>query len=500
LHASDEPAADPIALMVAVTRVDEVADNAYEQDRTKAKKRADHLSEACAKVHQMIRNQLKNELEKVWETASGLSAEKQSVIGGILDRLQVFPVSALQYRRFLSQDMDNPWFIRNELESNVPQMVEALRSLASQRLQRQKEYVEGEQVRFFRGVRARLQVIRTQWENEQHAAEEADALRTGIEAYITEKKLRHQFSTRQGEYREFLKKTLPVKIEQVVTSAAVKAQEEVYAYLEKMQDYHWNTLKAAVVRGGVHPHGSRHIELPRDIAFMFEEPIAEVWGKTLLREIRKRTGEYANDSVELVAEILVWAKAQGARVGTAQLEAEMEVILADAKTLTSVGKEAIDELRQKVQASLAKKIEGLIRRRCEKFVEEGQQIGPGVKKRILELFRRLASESVKSATGPAIDLLTERFREVEQEILSVFKQHKEHNDPITAAVDAIVATHEQRVERTDRKKRHVILDGLATIVQKSPLEWTDAADETETATGGQQSPHVRVESALLLTA
>jgi hypothetical protein len=41
----------------------------------------------------------------------------------------------------------------------------------------------------------------------------------------------------------------------------------------------------------------------------------------------------------------------------------------------------------------------------------------------------------KAATEPAIDLLTEKFREVEREILAVFTEHKEHNDPIEAAVN-----------------------------------------------------------------
>ncbi|MEN9675170.1 MAG: hypothetical protein RIS76_1066 [Verrucomicrobiota bacterium] len=479
LHASDDPTADPVVLMIAVTRVDGVADDKYEQDRAKTKKRLDHFLDSCAEVHQLIRSQIRNELEKVWQTKTGLSSEKQKVIDDILTRLQVFPVSALQYRRFLADDMDNPWFIREAAQSNIPRMIDALQTLAHECITRQKEHLKEEQNRFFRGVRARLQVIRTQWENELHAADDAEGLRADLEAYITEKKLRHQFSTRQGEYREFLKKTLPLEIETVVTKAAVRAQEEVYSYMEALRAYPWNTLKAAVVRGGTYS-GSRHIELPKDIALRFEEPIAEVWGKTLLKKIRVRTGDYAADSVELVEQILVWSREQGARVSTSMLEAQLEVIREDGKTLTSVGKEAIDELRKKVQVSLIKKIEGPIRRKCEKFVQEGQHQHAGVKARILDLFRKLSNESVQSATEPAIELLTERFKEVENEILAVFKQHQQHNDPITAAVDAIVATHEQRLEREDRKKKQAILQGLDLIVQSSPVAWADVP-ETDSA-------------------
>ena len=39
-------------------------------------------------------------------------------------------MSALQYRRFLAQDMDNPWFIREAAQSNIPKMIDALQILA----------------------------------------------------------------------------------------------------------------------------------------------------------------------------------------------------------------------------------------------------------------------------------------------------------------------------------------------------------------------------------
>ncbi len=470
LFSSDDPAADPISLMVVVTRIDDIAEEHFAQDRTK--KKLEHFAEACAQVQQMIKQQLRSELEKVWRSVAGLSEEKKGVIDDILNNLKVHPVSALQYRRFLAQDPDDPWFIRETSQSNMPQLIEALRNLARQRSEKQRGHMEAESDRFFRRVRARLQVIRTQWENELHAADDADALRARLEEFIEEKKLRARFSNRQGAYREFLKSTLPTLISQKVTEASLKARDEVYAYMQDLQFYRWNTLKAAVVRGGTYA-GSRHIDLPKDIALRFEEPIAESWGKTLLKEIRRRTKEYAEDSVSLVEEILVWAKQQGAKVKTTLLEAEIELIRDDAKQLNTVGKEAVDDLRQKVQAGLIKKIEPKIRRKCDEFVKEGEHIGPGVKDRILRLFRKLSNDAVDSATEPAIELLTEKFREVEREILAVFKEHKEHNDPIEAALNAIVASHEQRIEREDRKKKQAVLEGLDGIVNNSPLSWED---------------------------
>ena len=473
LHASDDPSADPVSLMVVVTRIDDIAEEHFAQDRTK--KKLEHFAEACAQVQPMIKQQIRSELEKVWRTVAGLSEEKQGVIDEILKNLQVHPVSALQYRRFLAQDPDDPWFIRDVTQSNMPQLIDSLRNLTRDRSEKQRGHLAAEQEHFFRRVRARLQVIRSQWENELHAADEADALRASLEEFIAEKKLRARFSNRQGAYREFLKSTLPEQIARVVTQAGAKARDEVFSYLEDLQFARWNVLKAAVVRGGTF-YGSKLIDLPKDFALRFEEPIAESWGKTILKEIRGRTNEYASDTSDLVKEIHDWAKQQGAKVKTKLLEAEIELIKEDAQKLKAVGKEAVDELRQQVQASLIKKIEGPIRRKCQKFVEEGEHIGPGVKVRILHLFRKLANDTIEAATEPAIDLLTEQFREVEREILTVFKEHKEHNDPIESAVDALVASHEQRIEREDRKKKQAVLEGLDSIVQSSPMAWEDSPE------------------------
>jgi GTP-binding protein EngB required for normal cell division len=476
LHASDDPSADPVSLMVVVTRMDDIADEHFAQDRSK--KKFVHFAEVCAQVQPMIKQQLKSELEKVWRTVAGLSDEKKGVIDDILNSLQVHPVSALQYRRFLPpQDPDDPCFIRDASQSNMPQLIQALSDLTAKRSEKQKGHLDAESDRFFRHLRARLEVIRTQWENELHAADEAEALRASLEAFIGEKKLRARFSNRQGAYREYLKSTLPEQIALVVTQAGSKARDEVFAYMEDLQFARWNVLKAAVVRGGTF-YGSKHIDLPKDFALRFEEPIAESWGNTILKEIRRRTNEYAADTSELVKEIYEWAKQQGAKVKTKLLEAEIEMINEDAKRLKAVGKEAVNDLRQQVQEKLIKRIEGPIRRKCQKFVEEGEHIGPGVKMRIVQLFRKLASETIEAATEPAIELLTEQFREVEREILEVFKEHKEHNDPIEAAVDALVASHEQRTEREDRKKKQLVLDGLNNIAQECPIPWEDKAEAT----------------------
>ncbi|NUN22032.1 MAG: hypothetical protein HUU09_01000 [Candidatus Jettenia caeni] len=153
------------------------------------------------------------------------------------------------------------------------------------------------------------------------------------------------------------------------------------------------------------------------------------------------------------------------------------VIKADAQKINTVGKEAVDELREEVKNSLIRKIENPIRNRCKRFVKKNEHNGPGVKRRILDLFNELADEAIEAATVPAIELLTERFRGVEKQILDVFNEHQEYNDPITAASNAIVTSHEEKLRRSDKKKRETVLGALTTMISMCPLPWEEKTEE-----------------------
>jgi hypothetical protein len=69
---------------------------------------------------------------------------------------------------------------------------------------------------------------------------------------------------------------------------------------------------------------------------------------------------------------------------------------------------------------------------------------------------------------------------VEKQIREVFDEHQEYNDPITSASNAVVSSHEERLRRSDKKKRDSVLVSLTTIVEESPIPWenkTEAAVE-----------------------
>ena len=100
-------------------------------------------------------------------------------------------------------------------------------------------------------------------------------------------------------------------------SAASTARRSIHGDLRKLQDANWRTLQAAVRREGTF-YGARHINLPHDFALRFEEPVAEVWSRGILVEVRRETREFAEYQSLAVTQVLDWARAQGCLLYTSR--------------------------------------------------------------------------------------------------------------------------------------------------------------------------------------
>lgn len=461
LFAADDPSADPVVLMVAVVHCDDIADTRRSQDKSRTKR--EHFADVRQETISNIHKQLEAELKKVWKPDDSENKPvRQEVIKTILDNLQVHPVSAPQFRKLLENDDDDRAFISNAEESGIPELARGLESLARNQRASHEQRVEELGTDFFNRTMATVQVIQSSWSAENRASEEAESLRRELDVFL--QPLREEFIRRQGAFREYFRNTLPAEIRLLVEVAKSQSEKAINKYLEEHQNTHWCTLRAAVKRGGTF-HGVRKIDLPHDFAIEIDEPIAEVWGKKILKTIRTRTKEFADDCVSLVNQVVDWAKNQGARVQTETVEAQRDEIIAGAKRLQTVGKEKVDDLREKVRNTLIKKVEGPIRKKCEKFVADGEAAGIGVRNRILVLFGRLAQDVTDTATPTAIEILTIQFREVEEEILAVIDQHR---DPLASAADAIVSNHELRTKRSDAQKRRKVLSDVNAVIESCP--------------------------------
>jgi len=112
-----------------------------------------------------------------------------------------------------------------------------------------------------------------------------------------------------------------------------------------------------------------------------------------------------------------------------------------------------------------KAISGPIQKRCMKFIDEGRNIGPGVKRRILHFFGDLVPLVVGAAKPPTSRVLKDSFSTVELEI----REHLgKYPDPLDSAEHAILKTHNESETRSMAQRRGRILDQLKKLQGSCP--------------------------------
>jgi sigma54-dependent transcription regulator len=99
-------------------------------------------------------------------------------------------------------------------------------------------------------------------------------------------------------------------------------------------------------------------------------------------------------------------------------------------------------------------------------VEAGGHVGPGVKYRILEMFRELAASTTEAASKPTEATLLSHYQVIEKEIRKAFG---EWGDPLESTVNAIAERHEDRTKRSDSQKRKQVLSAIEQIRGDAPL-------------------------------
>jgi hypothetical protein len=477
LHSTDDPDADPVSLVIAVVKMDEVAYENFKQEKATSpddhRKKHEHLAELRQKMPVTVQMQLHDELRRLIEDLEGPARNaSETALTRIQNSLQVHSLTAHEFVKLL--DEDEPSFIKDAAESGIPQFKDALIGLVENRHRVLRSRLLEVSADFRNSVRLLLRSLEAQWQEETVESRDTERIRGSLQEFLPP--LQRELYARQGKFHEFLKEGVPSKIEALVGSAGVAADKDMRRYLEKLEDAHWATLKATVSRGGAFI-GSRHIDLPRDFSLLYDGQIAPIWGEHVIRMVRKRTSELATDYVELVEQAFDWAENNGARNQAKAIAALRDQIRADAKALAAVGKEGAEELRQQVKEKLLRAIGLPIQRRCTKFVEDGKHIGPGVKRRILEFFGDLVPMIVDATRKPTLGVLTNSFSVVELEIREHFDKYP---DPLQTVEQVIVKTHSDAERRSIAQRRGRILQLLAMTINAQDPETNAAVTKRET--------------------
>ena len=464
MHSLDDPQSDPVRLIVVVVRVDDVATENWRNDKSKNGKalatKAQHFEKVAQNCRQNVRKQLVDYIQKIWlsEDTEGNIA-KQTVIERLSECLEVHPVSALQYRLIIDEDEDEEEvpFIKDVQHTNIPALRRELIEAASDQQYLLKErFSEGRKL-FFERIKSQLNTEVARREEGENSAE-LRHLKDEFEVFTNDLNL--EYNNRLGEFRNYLRNTVPGQISDKVEIASGRAEREIRHYLGSMRSAHWGTLRAAVRRKGSF-QGARNINLPQDFALRFEEPLAEIWSKEILQKLRSETRKFTKFRSNALEKIDSWVKERDV-TPPLLLSAVLNDLTIRQQELESSEGDAVEDLRARVRKNLQEKIEEPIRENCTKFVDAHQDIGSGVKQRILELFDELAHIGVEAAKEPAHELLTEQFKIAEEKLL---KDLKESQNPIEQVLGAFKESDDSLFV-----EKGPTVDDIRAVIETMPVD------------------------------
>lgn len=462
--AVDDPNSDPCKLLIAVTKVDDVASAAYldssHVDPAIRPRKRDLYAQLVKDFKVGMKAQVADQLGGIAGSSNlALEEARGKARETILENLEIHPISAPEYRKLLLDDEDDRPFLKSTEDTGIIELRRRLVHIAHE--ERHKLHIDIATVvdRLREAISGELKRLETLWRNRAQAAAITEALEKELEAFLLEKK--RERDVRLGGFREFLETTSKTQIRYLVSQAREAAEEDVNAFLKTLRNAHWATLRAAVTRGGTFV-GSRAINLPEDIAQRFQEPMAGVWSTKLLKELRSRTAAHASDLAVLVSEICDWARSKSNSNSQAELiEHQRERIARHAAQMQQVGKEAVNDLRQIVKSRIMEAVRKPIRKACEKFVEDNEHRGPGVKSRILDLFDGLAKQATKAAEAPATKILEDNFLRVRSDIKKAFE---DWGDPLQETANLILQRQAEAIDKKTEQERELVLSQIVTLL------------------------------------
>lgn len=457
LESGDE-VLEPVHLFVAVVKLDMTADDCVNEAINEG---ADlswlaAFEDSRERAIKMLKGQLDRELSKLADEATDAArSEMRQIIDRLLASVQVFPVAAMEYRKYFTKNGSK---IENPEQSYIPQLSRAIAAAAQSRRERLTEAFVRDLENFQASLESALAVLHERVRQDNRAEGEIRVLREEFARFS--QPLAKELATRKGAFRAFLRETVPAEIENAVMKATEEVRKEIQRHLRRYRDYPWQTLRATIRRGGAFV-GAKTVDLPTELTLKFEEPIVLLWSKSILSMIRRRTKEFGDDNVRIGSQVVSWTKQQGGRVPPRVADLLEEDLRTDVNQLANVGKDAIDELKERVKHALFEASQARIRKSCQTFVDSEQDVGRGVKVRMQEFFEgKLADTLIDAARPAALKVLKGNYTEVQEEVVGAMKTLV---DPVDRASELVVERQASVIIKKDREQRQRIEEALARL-------------------------------------
>jgi hypothetical protein len=458
----------PIHVIVAITHLDDVAKERYEQ----ALKNAQECEEPLPDRHEIFQR-LAEEMSATVRRQIGVSlrassafdglpedvrSRREMIVAQLCENMDVVCVAAPDYLRNLEGLVDLA-FLKDKSATNVPRFIESLHKLAKDAVDRRDLGIHEAHASFREMLIEHVKAIgRMYEEGGGRATADWDQFRVDLEAAALP--LREQMQAHHGELLATLRGTIPERLFRLCDKAGAVAREKLRRLRRQGELLHYQSLNAALRNDGRFER--RDIDYPHALTHALVDVIAADWEPTVVDTVRETVKQLAARDLKLVEKLCDFALARDERiVADAQVDAQKRMLQQQARTCIAWTRDQLDQLRADVAKQLSQEIAKPIERACQKACKAGLNAGSGAKKRILEVFEDSGTEAIDKARDRAGSILGHHYGVLIHELEEGFLA--QHHDPLRAAVEALTNEELVRARRSDAQRRRRMLERVESL-------------------------------------
>lgn len=438
LESASDPSADPVALLVVVTKADLAADAAWARDHSRPWH--EHLVEVRERLVERKRLEVGSLIS---QALGGASARSQETIARIKARLRVEAVSSTEFAKLIANDPANRARIEDRAQSGLPAFVRSMREVVKGYEERRSLQTLAASRQLDQRLRATLYVTRERASENPSPPIDAKRVRAAIDRRTRTSRARLEGV--RSAYRRYLTQELPRQFEQLVEEARKHGDRALLGdYMEWLDQLVFPRLLATLRRGG----RWNGVHIARDLAERLVEPICAAWKQTILFELRSRSLALAAEGIKAARELSDSLQREGLVTRRELAEGLLAQIEAEAQSLSELGAANAKVLRIQLRDRLVALLETRVRVECERVAASASG-GPGAKLRLLRQTERI----IKRWLEDAQPVLRAVLVDVRQSLAEEARRSLERlGDPVSQMSDALLLVETEPDGR--RPSRH----------------------------------------------
>lgn len=465
---SDDP---KVHVAIAVTRLDDVAKDIWRQRVLEAReqgmplpRREEVFRELSEPMAQAVKRQVAEALQtsrELEDLPKDVRALREKVVRSLCEQMVVLSVSAPDYLGII-EGFDDDCFLRSKDDTNIPRLADELLVLSS-RAKTHREALLAESYSSF--VSALTSILDHQEylrRPRKTAKSDADE-RFRAAARLAAQPLRADAKQNRDDFFAVLDETMPKRLDEIANKAQEHAQKRLFRLKQAGSKMAWQTLNAALVRGGKF-RGARTVDYPGSLTRAFVDVIGGSWEPLIVKEVRHAYQGLCEADAKLIDRLVSHITEL---VRTDEVDTKLRDVRKQIREQGHVSvtwtEAQLEELSEDVRRKLLSVVAPPIERACLVAAKAGQNYGRKARDRILEVFDRGGREAIAKAREQTVSVLDEHMKRLRRNLGGVLK---ENYDPVSRALETIIEAQAEALAKHGEERRRKQLAALSHMRDK----------------------------------